>query len=115
MSFDFALAIAKLEGEPNLDALRGRYPELSFVFDELENLREDQSDMVKKSELTFAEGQIERLQDNLDDCASRFAQIRDLADTLAKFDGGHAVRAELRTISSKADDGAMWAEKAAAL
>ena len=120
MDFDFPIAIAKLDaklGTENLNTseLRARYPELGFLFDRLEEFEELAETTVPKGELTYAEGQIERLQENLEDCAQRFAQIRDMAITLSQFDSAQPIKSLVDTLASKADDGQVWADRMATL
>ena len=59
MPLDMTLAIAKLDNASNLDPLRERYPELTFVFDELDDARAVAADSVKAEDYDHIENQLD--------------------------------------------------------
>lgn len=59
MPLDMTLAIAKLDNANNLDPLRERYPELGFVFDELDDAREAAADTVSKEDYNYIENELD--------------------------------------------------------
>lgn len=89
MPFDATLAIAKLDlgsgtDRPNLDGLRGRYPELDFVFDlledklqEAENAAIEYRDERREIERGYQQD-IDELEHRVMDMRLAFEQIREL-------------------------------------
>ncbi len=86
-------------------ALRQRYPELRKFFDAYEDRGDYLEGMVERSELDFANGEAQDLRDQLDEAAERFAQIRDMCETLAKLDAAADVEGEILDLANKADAG----------
>lgn len=83
MAFDFTLAIARLGGTGSTGAaLREKYPELDFLFDELDDLREQVEEMVDADLYGQTRDKLEIAQDNA-------ADLRDQMESVifaAKFD-----------------------------
>lgn len=117
--FDIDIAVAKLDVEgcggwnarPDFDNLRRKYPELAFIFDKLEDFYIDSDGLVDQEDLNDAKREIDRLSESLLECSERFAQIRDMAATLARFDAADSLLDEIEQLENKADDGYAWAEQ----
>ena len=89
MTFDATIAIAKLDlasgtDRPDLDSLRSRYPELQFVFDQLEGALLDleacaieHRDEKRELERAYA-STLDDLETRVQDMRLAFEQIREL-------------------------------------
>lgn len=108
--FDIALAIAKLDGvysmQPNsgLDLLRERNPELRFIFDELELLREDAEEAPTKEEVEEMRDRARDVERLIDKSADVVANCRDLLDIVRDMAAASGVVDLLTPISYKLDD-----------
>ena len=101
MAFDFTIAIAAMpqaNGQPSTEMLAERYPELKFIFDELEDLRADAVDAetAAADARDDAEAATESVMDTVSTC-------RDLIDTIRKMDAANGVKKLLADVSSKLD------------
>jgi len=88
MPFDIQLAIANLDfkigGDPNLDALRLRYPEIAFVFDllddkcvEADEAAEEHGKHTEELEREY-ESRIDDLEARVNDLRLALFQIKEL-------------------------------------
>tara|TARA_R110000764_G_C11029370_1_gene385324 strand:+ start:33148 stop:33477 length:330 start_codon:yes stop_codon:yes gene_type:complete len=97
--FDFLLAIAAMpqsNGQASDEMLRDAYPELSFFFDEVSDLRDRLA--VEEAEETERD-----LQLDVERCIMVMADCRDLIDVVRKMDGAAKVEKMLADISHKLD------------
>ena len=87
MPFDINLAIAALDfrgGEPDLDTLRARYPEIGFVFDLLEDKIEEADGAAIKHRDEMRDRQrdheqeVDELEARINDLRLGLHQIREL-------------------------------------
>jgi len=102
MAFDFTLAIAAMpqaNGQSSTELLADRYPELKFIFDELEDLRADAIDA--ETAVDAARDDAEAATESILDAV---AACRDLIDTVRKMDAAkEGVKKLLADVSSKLD------------
>lgn len=116
MAFDFAIAIDRMNDGPISHELRSRYPELAHIFDAVDSARwvanhyEDPADL--REQLADASDAASRLHANLDDAATRFAQIRDMALVLERIDPERRTDDLIRHISRLADAAVEYCEGA---
>lgn len=101
MAFDFTLAIAAMpqaNGQSSTELLADRYPELKFIFDELEDLRADAIDAetAAADARDDAEAALEGVMDTVAVC-------RDLIDTIRRMDAANGVKKLLADVSQKLD------------
>lgn len=117
MAFDFTLAIARMQDcdKPTSAELRQRYPELGFLFDELDDLRAGVRYYGDPAELAEAVGdradEAAVLYDLAEEAQDRFAQLRDLMLTLQRFDAAEGIQSELGQAANLADDAIDFIEK----
>ena len=104
MSFDIDIAIAKITSgvafpEDHISVqLREKYPELDFLFDEIDSLRQTSGEYDSE-----AAEEISELQNNLSSVIDAVASCRDLIDTVRSMDAAKPVALMLRDVSRKLD------------
>lgn len=118
MAFDFALAIEKLQGygyshAPITAEMRDKYPELDFLFDEIDASRYDLSkygsaeDVI--DERDDAKSEADRLAELVDEADNRLAQLGDMAMILTRM--RKVTKADIEQLMHKADDAQQYLEK----
>jgi len=94
--------------ELRIDWLREQHPNLSRVWDKVEELQEEaiRADETTQEELRDMSDEIGRYRAHILDCAQRFAQIDAMVQTLARFDQikDDPILALLEQLSGKCDD-----------
>ena len=113
--FDFDLAIARLDaaatfgdadGHKDLARLRPRYPELDFVFDELETLRE--AETVGRDEFDQLQDAADAEHETVVELRARVGQMQAMLATLEKMDAAAGIRAELAHLVTLAEETRNW-------
>lgn len=123
--FDINAAIAGLASRgfgysdrsynPTMELAIERCPELAEPLRRITDVLEDvetygnPADLV--SEKRDAQHEQEQLYALVEEAEARFAQIRDMAITLAKMDSAKAVKPLIDTLVSKADDAQVYLQK----
>jgi hypothetical protein len=104
MSFDIDIAVAKITSgvafpEDHISTqLRDKYPELDFLFDEIDSLRQTSGEYAAE-----AKAEIEKAQGTLSSVIDAVASCRDLIDTVRSMDAAKPVALMLRDVSRKLD------------
>ena len=104
MSFDIDIAIAKItSGAPFPEdcisvQLREKYPELDFLFDEIDNLRKTAGEYAAEAAEDISD--LKSIQSSVLDAV---ATCRDMIDTVRSMDAAKPVALMLRDVSRKLD------------
>lgn len=91
--FDIDLAVARLDKDSTKN-LRDKYPRLTFVWDELDDLRADADD---DEELTA----LEKKYDNL---VEKLGEVKELADSIAEMENLEPIKTLVEQIGELYDD-----------
>jgi hypothetical protein len=87
-------------------ALRDHYPELSGIFDRLDDTPAELQAAVRE-----LEQHRDQLAANMDEMSARCSQLRDMALTLQRFDAAAGIEHELAALADKADLAYEYAEQ----
>lgn len=111
-AFDFDLAIAKMDSlafDPSpatLDMLRGRYPELGFVFDAIEDQHEAIQSSTPNDEVEGVQEELDRNLADFREVAALLRRANAMLHTLAEMDSVAPVAPLIRAVVQVIDEAA---------
>lgn len=88
-----------------------RYPELRGIFERYEDVCVELQEAPDQEEYNNMAAREYRLEGAVCEAEERFAQIRDMVDTLLKMDAAEPLRSELAQLSSLADEAFTYMRK----
>jgi len=92
-------------------AVRDQYPELKGLFDRYDDMTDDILEAPDQAEYNDAVGREQQMEVLVDEAAARFAQLRDMTDTLLQMDASKGIVRELRQLANLADEAQEYMEK----
>jgi len=92
-------------------AVRDQYPELKGLFDRYDDMTAEVLEAPDQEAYNDAVGRAQQMEALVDEASMRFAQLRDMADTLSKMDAAEGIVRELRELANLADEAQEYMEK----